>query len=73
MDRLDTIGLRHERVTLIFDQDFEFVRRRLRLFEELKKRYQPIRERVAQVSFADSRSTPYKPPICSLGRRGENW
>ena len=56
MDRLETVGLRGERLTIIFDQDFAFARPRLRLFEELKKRYQPIRERVAQVSFADSRT-----------------
>jgi hypothetical protein len=56
IDRLETVGLLQEKVTIIFDQDFGFARRRLRLFEELKKRYQPIRERIVQVSFADSRT-----------------
>jgi hypothetical protein len=56
MDRLETVGLNQEKITIVFDQDFEFARRRLRLFEELRKQYEPIRERVVQVSFADSRT-----------------
>jgi hypothetical protein len=56
MDRLETVGLRHEKLTIIFDQDFAFAPKRLKLFAELKKYYEPIRTRVAQVSFADMRT-----------------
>ena len=54
MDRLNNVGMKHERITLTFDQDFGFARRRLGIFEELKKRSPVIRERLAQSSFADS-------------------
>lgn len=54
MDRLETLGLQGEEISVTFDRDFEFARRRLRLFEELHKRYPQIRANVAQIAFSDS-------------------
>ena len=70
LDRLETVGLRQEKITIIFDQDFEFARRRLRLFEELKKRFEPIRERVVQYrSPIAGRFIRFRRPTCSHGKR----
>ena len=56
MDRLETLRMQHEEISVTFDRDFEFARRRVRLFEELSRQYPQIAAHVAQVSFADSES-----------------
>jgi hypothetical protein len=56
MDRLETVGLNQEKLTIVFDQDFASAPKRLKLFAQLKQCYEPIRTRIAQVSFADMRT-----------------
>ena len=55
IDRLETVGLQQEGISVVFDRDFEFARPRLKLFEKLAKFYAEIHAKVAQISFADSR------------------
>jgi hypothetical protein len=54
-DRLSSAGLAHEQMALIFDQDFDFARRRLTLFKHITERYADLRESLAILSFADAR------------------
>lgn len=54
MDRPRTVRLESDGLSVVFDRDFEFARRRLGLFEELSRLYPEIYANVAQVSFADS-------------------
>ena len=54
IDRIDASNLNDD-ISLIFDQDFEFARPRLRLLEHLYKTDPRIRGRVTQISFASSR------------------
>jgi hypothetical protein len=55
MDRLEMLGLQGEEISITFDRDFEFARRRLRLFEEICKAFPHINAHVSQISFANSR------------------
>jgi Protein of unknown function (DUF3800) len=54
MDRLDESGMGNEPISVTFDQDFDFARRRLPMFIDLRKRDPKLRAALAQVSFASS-------------------
>jgi hypothetical protein len=54
-DRLSSAGLAHEQMAMFFDQDFEYARRRLTLFEDISKRSSDLRESLVVLSFADAR------------------
>jgi Protein of unknown function (DUF3800) len=54
-DRLNEAGLHREQMAMFFDQDFEFARRRLTLFEHITKRSRDLRESLTVLSFADAR------------------
>lgn len=55
IDRLRDAGIPDEPISITFDRDWEFARRRLNLIEDLSKWAPGIRENVVQLSFADSR------------------
>jgi hypothetical protein len=52
-DRLD-LAKESESVTIVFDRDFEFARRRLSLFTNLDRFNQRVAERYAGIMFADA-------------------
>jgi hypothetical protein len=54
VDRLNEAGFPEEQISITFDRDWEFARRRLTLIEEISKRAPQIRRNLAQLSFADS-------------------
>jgi hypothetical protein len=55
VDRLDiTGGTSPPLVAVYFDQDFEYAKRRLPIFEEVKKRSESLRRILVNVSFANS-------------------
>lgn len=54
MDRLNEAGFLNEPLSVTFDQDFEFARRRLTLIDETRKRVPQIRRHLVQLSFANS-------------------
>jgi hypothetical protein len=66
IDRLNNSSLRYERVTLIFDQDFELARYRLRLFEEIKKYASALRK---YHSLIAAHFIPCRQRTCSPGKR----
>ncbi len=55
IDRLEQVESRED-ISLIFDQDFTIAGRRLNLFKHIYKGDSRVRNRVAQVSFANSRA-----------------
>jgi hypothetical protein len=55
LDHLQMAAFANESIGITFDQDFEFARQRLSLFENIWKQQPIVRERVAQLSFAASR------------------
>lgn len=55
MDRIDIIrALKGDAISIVFDRDFEYARRRIGLIADLSKLYPEVHDRVAQISFADS-------------------
>ena len=55
MDHMNHANMGNEPLSVTFDQDFEFARRRLPMFIELRKRDPRLRANLAQVSFASSK------------------
>jgi hypothetical protein len=54
VDRCIAAGFPDEPLSITFDRDWEFARRRLGLIEEISKRAPHIRQNLAQLSFADA-------------------
>jgi hypothetical protein len=54
-DRLNSAGLSRDHMQMVFDQDFEYAKRRLALFEHLTKRAKDLRESLLILSFANAR------------------
>lgn len=54
VDRMEKAGER-EPLAIVFDQDFQFARPRLRLMEHIHKRDRRLAEQLSAISFADSR------------------
>jgi hypothetical protein len=55
VDRLIDAGFPDEPLSITFDRDWEFARRRLTLIEEISKRAPQMRKNLAQLAFADSK------------------